>query len=392
MKKRNVFLAILALITLLVIWVIEPITFNPFKQIKIPPAISESHLNCETPDFALKNDLEFNADRMINEHLSSNHFLGVSTGLYIQNCGTYLSSAGFMNKYEQKRATNEMLTRIASITKPMTAVAIMQLFEKGLIDLDAPIQTYIEDFPVKEKGVISTRQLLKHTSGIPHYASKWEAMSFKNYASLDEALNAIKNKKLEFKPGSQYLYSSYGYTILGVLIERVSGLSYGAYMKQNIWDKAEMTDTSLEERQNYPYKSRLYLKLGATYTKSPKTDLSIIYPAGGVQSTAKDVLKFGEAILNNTLISSESLTMMISATDELAPEKGDDPYGLGWSVYDDPKYGKIIQHGGTQPGTSGFLAIYLDQKVVSVVLSNSFGTRQNAFNLSRGLADLVLNN
>ena len=82
--------------------------------------------------------------------------------------------------------------------------------------------------------------------------------------------------------------------------------------------------------------------------------------------------------------------MMINATDGMAPAIGDDPYGFGWAVYDDPKYGKIIQHGGAQPGTSSFFSIYLDRKIVAVVLSNSFGTRQNAFYLSRDIASLSL--
>ena len=161
-------------------------------------------------------------------------------------------------------------------------------------------------------------------------------------------------------------------------------------MKKNIWEKAGMSNTSLEDQQVYDNKSRLYLKVKSTYIKSPKTDLSIIYPAGGVQSTAKDLLKFGEAVLNHQLIDSTSLNMMINATDELASAKGDDPYGFGWAVYNDPKNGKIIQHGGNQPGASAFFAIYLDHKIVSVVLSNSFGTRQNAFNLSRDIASLAL--
>ena len=109
-----------------------------------------------------------------------------------------------------------------------------------------------------------------------------------------------------------------------------------------------------------------------------------------MQSTAKDLLKFGEAVLSHTLIDSESLDMMIQATDTLAPAQGDDSYGFGWSVYDDPQKGRIIAHGGAQPGTSAFFAIYLDRKIVSVVLSNSFGTRQNAFDLSQDLANLAL--
>lgn len=391
MKKRNILLLIILILTIVVTWIIEPLSFNPFSQVEIPEAKSEFDFKCEDSPFTLNDELESKANKIINEHMASNNFLGVTTGLYIDNCGTYVSGAGFTNKADQKRTSSNMLGRIASITKPMTAIAIMQLYEKGIIDLDKPIQTYLKEFPKKTKGDITIRHLLKHTSGISHYASKWDAMSFTHYPTLVNALEAFSDKELAFNPGTQYMYSSYGYTVLGAIIEKVSQMSYGEYMRKNIWDKAGMLNTSLDEsKQKYNNKTRQYLKVGSTYIKSPNTDLSIIYPAGGVQSTAKDLLKFGEAILQNKLIDSSTLEMMINATDELAPAIGDDPYGFGWAVYDDPTYGKIIQHGGTQPGTSSFFSIFLDRKIVSVVLSNSFGTRQNAFNLSRGIANLGL--
>lgn len=391
MKKIKILLLIILLLAIGVTWVIEPLSFNPFSQVEISKAKSEINFKCEDSSFAVNNELEIKANKIIDGYMAANNFLGVSAGLYIENCGTYLSGAGFSNKADKKRTNSNILGRIASITKPMTAIAIMQLYEKGMLDLDTPIQQYLKEFPKKAKGDINIRHLLKHTSGISHYSSKWDALSFTHYPTLVNAMDAFKDKELLFEPGTQYMYSSYGYTVLGAIIEKVTQMSYGEYMRKNIWDKAGMSNTSLEEdKQKYSNKSRGYLKIKSTYIKSPKTDLSIIYSAGGVQSTAKDLLKFGEAILHNKLIKSTTLEMMINATDELAPAIGDDPYGFGWAVYDDSKYGKIIQHGGTQPGTSAFFSIYLDHKIVSVVLSNSFGTRQNAFNLSRDIAYLGL--
>lgn len=391
MKKRKILLLIVLILTVGVTWIIEPLSFNPFSRVEIPEAKSEIDFNCEEPYLAVNSELESKANEIINEHMASNNFLGVTVGLYIENCGTYLSGAGFTDKGDQKRTNSDMLGRIASITKPMTAIAIMQLYEKGMLDLDKPIQTYIKEFPKKVKGDITIRHLLKHTSGISHYSSKWDALSFTHYPTLVNALDAFKDKELDFVPGTQYMYSSYGYTVLGAIIEKVSQMGYGEYMRKNIWDKAGMSNTSLEEdKQKYNNKSRLYLKVKSTYIKSPKTDLSIIYSAGGVQSTVKDLLKFGEAVLHNKLIESTTLEMMINATDEMAPAIGDDPYGFGWAVYDDPKYGRIIQHGGTQPGASSFFSIYIDRKIVTVVLSNSFGSRQNAFSLSRDITYLAL--
>jgi CubicO group peptidase (beta-lactamase class C family) len=391
MKILKILLLIILVLAIGVTWVIEPLSFNPFSQVEIPTAKSEIDFKCENSSFILNDKLESKANKIINKHMNSNNFLGVTAGLYIENCGTYVSGAGFTNKSDQKRTNSNMLGRIASISKPMTAIAIMQLYEKGMIDIDKPIQNYLKEFPQKAKGDITIRHLLKHTSGISHYSSKWDALSFTQYSTLVNALDAFKDKELGFEPGTQYRYSSYGYTVLGAIIEKVSQMSYREYMRKNIWDVAGMSNTSLEEdKQKYNNKSRLYLKVASTYIKSPNTDLSVIYSAGGVQSTAKDLLKFGEAVLNHKLIDSSTLKMMINATDELAPAIGDDPYGFGWAVYEDPKYGKIIQHGGTQPGTSSFFSIYLDQKIVSVVLSNSFGTRQNAYTLSKDIAYLAL--
>ena len=170
-------------------------------------------------------------------------------------------------------------------------------------------------------------------------------------------------------------------------------MTYGEYMRKNIWDKAGMSNTGLEvSKKKYPNKSQLYLKVKSTFIKSPKNDLSVIYSAGGVQSTVEDLLKYGEAILHNTLVERTTLEMMVNATDEMAPAKGDDPYGFGWSVYDDPEFGRIIQHGGTQPRSSAFFSVYLDRKIVTAVLSNSFGTRQNTHHLSSDPANLSIAN
>ncbi|WP_430817904.1 serine hydrolase domain-containing protein [Carboxylicivirga sp. RSCT41] len=391
MKSRYIALSIIVIISIGITWVIEPFSLNPFKRIEIPLAISETDFDCQDSLIMWVDSFESKANDKINAFMASNEFLGVTAGVYIDNCGTYISGAGFTDKSKQSITQGNMLGRIASITKPMTAIAIMQLYEKELIDLDVPIQTYIPEFPKKAKGEVTIRQLLKHTAGITHYSSNLDALSFTQYATLKDAIDAFKDEELAFEPGTQYMYSSYGYTILGAIIEEVTQLSYGEYMKINIWDVAEMSNTSLEDdKQDYPNKSQLYLKLGSTYIKSPKTDLSIIYPAGGVQSTIADLLKFGEAVLHNRLIDSSSLEIMINATDELAPAIGDDPYGFGWAVYDDPTYGKIIQHGGTQPGTSSFFSIFLDHKIVSAVLSNSYGSRSSAFFLSKDIAILAM--
>ena len=153
-----------------------------------------------------------------------------------------------------------------------------------------------------------------------------------------------------------------------------------------------MENTSLESSFDLSQKSRLYIKAGNFYLRGLYTDLSLIYPAGGVQSTAEDLLKFGHAILNNELISRESLEIMIDVKHSLAPEAGDDPYGLGWSVRDYPNIGRVISHGGGHPGVSAHFQVLLDKNVVSVAISNAFGTKRSAYEIATYVGNMALLN
>ena len=376
---------ILSIFIFMGFWVAEPFANNPLHQLESP--FIESSGSYSSTSNAL--GVTTKADSILNKHMLSNDFLGVSTGFLKDGFGSYIISSGYSDKRNLTKFQPNTISRIASITKPMTAIAIMQLYEKGEVDLDAPIQTYLPDFPKSEK-VVTIRHLLSHTSGIPHYKSKIDAMSFSHYESLESATKVIYERGLMHSPGEQYVYSSFGYTVLGRVVEVVSSDRFEEYLRKHIWQKAGMENTSLETSHSSINKSRLYIKAGKFYLRSPYTDLSIIYPAGGVQSTTEDLLKFGKAILNNELVSRDTLEMMIDATDSLAPEAGDDPYGLGWSVYESPEKGRIISHGGAQPGVSAHFQILLDKGVVSVAISNAFGTKRSAYELAAKMGNLEM--
>lgn len=363
--------------------IIEPFTYNPFHKLESPIIQSSGSYSCTS------NSLEVTtkADSILKTYMSSSGFLGVSAGFFKAGCGPYVISSGYSDKRNLAKFQPDTIARIASVTKPMTAIAIMQLYEEGKVDLDIPIQNYLPDFPSTAQAV-TIRHILSHTSGIPHYKSQIDAISFSHYESLESATKAIFERGLINPAGEKYVYSSFGYTILGRVIEVVSNDHFEDYLKKNIWQKAGMENTSLETSHSLSNKSRLYIKVGKIYVRSPYTDLSIIYPAGGVQSTAEDLLKFGKAILNNELVSRDTLEMMTNVRDSLAPEAGDDPYGLGWSVYESAENGRIISHGGAQPGASVHFQILLDKGVVSVAMSNAFGTKSSAYELASEMGRL----
>jgi CubicO group peptidase (beta-lactamase class C family) len=386
---KKVLLVILVGLFICAFWIIEPYSLNPFLQIEKVQIKSLSSYHCEPNNLGQVTDVKTSADAILEKYMLSSEFVGVTTGVYKAKCGTYVGFAGYSDKRGRLNFNPDTITRIASITKPMTAVAIMQLYEQGLIDLDVPLQVYLPNFPESDKKV-TVRHLLSHISGVPHYSSKVDAMSFSHYPSLNEAVDSVIERGVVSEPGGQYIYSSFGYTLLGKVIEEVSGRQFDEYLNKNIWQKAGMQNTTLETSHASANKSRLYIKAGPLYVRSPYTDLSVIYPAGGVQSNAEDLLKFGEAILKDKLIARETLEMMIDVTNSLAPEAGDDPYGMGWSVYHSKNYGRIIAHGGAQPGVSAHFQIWLDNGVVSVTLSNAFGTKSSANSLANEIGGLAL--
>ena len=365
-----------------VIWASEPMTINPFAVSPKVLSNSKSQLNCYPSDFALK------ADSILNNALFLNDFIGVSSGMYSAACGTWHSTAGYAHKGKRVAPNANTTFRIASISKPMTAVAIMQLFEKGKLSLDVPVQQYLPDYPVSAKGSFTIRQLMKHRSGVRHYKSDFEIIKFRHYENLTEALDYFKDDELQFIPGSSFLYTTYGYTVLGAIIERVTGQSFQEYMHENIWMPADMNHTMTEDQsKEYDNAAKLYIKWGKRFIKSPKTNLSVKYPGGGILSTGEDLVKFGKAIINHSLIDSSSLAMMMEIKDTLIDRN---QYGFGWTVKESKRDGRIIEHGGSQSGCSSFLKIYLDRKVCASVIANNFNSNNEVFFLARDLGYLLV--
>lgn len=336
--------------------------------------------------------LSAKADTLLLKTIEAKEHVGISAGVYADEKIIWAKGAGMANREKKVPATAKMIHRIASISKPMTAVAILQLVEKGQIDLDAPIQEYVPEFPVKPEGAITTRQLLTHTSGINHYSGSKDGFSTKPYATLLEAMNRFKDRKLVGTPGKVYTYTTYGYVVLGVIIEKVSGMEYEAYMKKHVWEPAGMLSTSVERNnKQLANKAGLYKITDKEDLKNDlNTDLSMKIPGGGIQSTTEDLLRFGKAILNNTLLKQETLDVMLV---DPKIRQGGNPYAMGWFIYKDAsnENGRIIGHSGSQAGTSTQLMIMLDKKVVVAVVSNTRNQWNNVFGLTDQLLDYTIN-
>ena len=264
----------------------------------------------------------------------------------------------------------------------------MQLSESGRVDPDTAIQAYIPEFPVKPEGQITVRQLLTHTSGIGDYKSARERENTRQYDNLEEVAAVFMDRDLVAPPGSQFYYSSYNYVLLGIVIERTSGMSFGEYMKTHIWEPAGMETTGIERAGSEPdgIASLYHRNEKGKINQVDRTNLSNRIPGGGVYSTTTDMLLFCGALLNNTLLQQSTLESMF--IDPGLKNEGNG-YGMGWYLYGvNPKYGNVVGHTGGQTGCSAMLMLLPEVKTGIVVLSNTSGAMQAVTDITIALFDI----
>jgi serine beta-lactamase-like protein LACTB len=308
--------------------------------------------------------LQTELDACVRDH----KLAGVSVAVGKGDALWWSSGAGYADVEKQTPMTAATVHRIASISKPIAAVGAMLLVQDGKLRLEDTVRPLVSAWP-EAYAPITVYQLLTHTSGIRHYKNL-ESMSNVHYNTLVDAFAAFKDDAIIAAPGEKYIYSTYGYTVLGAMVEAASGEGLHDLLKRRVWEPAGMTATTFEfagvpvENCAVGYSLRRKGKL----VPSRPTDLSVKYPGGGMLSTAEDLVRFGMAFDAGQLVSIESKAKMLEPA-KLSNGSTND-YGLGWNVGKNPKHPGAYAHSGGQAGTSTKLSIYPDAKLVIAIICN----------------------
>ena len=286
--------------------------------------------------------------------------------------------------------------RIASVSKSLTAVAAMQLVEKGKLDLDAPIQKYVKTFPTKNFP-ITTRQLLAHLGGIRNYRPG-EGERTNRYDTLTDALSIFKDDPLDYEPGTRFAYTTFGYTLVGTIIEGASGMNFEDYMREHVFNAAGMTHTYVDDlyvrilnraRGNTP---RVFGQLDGNYRNPVLMDSSYKIPGGGILSTAEDLARFAIAVQNGSLIKPETFAEM--SRSQKTRDGRETGYGFGWYVGGSAGFSgdpESVWHGGVQPGFTSDLVLLPKKGFAVVILTNlEAGGRLELGRLAKQISDIVL--
>jgi CubicO group peptidase (beta-lactamase class C family) len=249
-----------------------------------------------------------------------------------------------------------------------------RLYEQGSLDLDMDIHKFLPDFPLAET-IITCRQLASHRSGVRGYRNDLEAMEKKYYKNVSESLNMFKDDPLAFRPGSDFLYSGYGYVLLSAVLEKSGKGEFPALLKSYVFNPLAMNNSylagtgsgTLNEATGYdvvtPYST------DGSMVKSPPIDFSFKWAAGGILSTPMDLIRFANAHIKSLKLGflDTSTIKMLFRPETYHLIAG---YGLGWLTAIDPGFRKVHFNFGAGSGGTSVVAIYPDQEFSMVILTN----------------------
>lgn len=263
--------------------------------------------------------------------------------------------------------------RIGSTSKALTGFALARLAQDEALDLDMPVDRILSELPSHYDG-ITIGQLAGHIGGVRHYKDVSELGNFTEYATSGDALEIFVNDPLIASPGTEFSYSTYGYTVISAALEAQYETPFLELMSEIVFDPLGMTNTvpdrleitSPERTQFYYIDENKDLIIGDEINSSHK------WAGGGYLSSAKDLANFGLAHFDDDVLGSDARAILWTSQKEA---DGDEtPYGMGWFIEDG-----WVQHPGGALGGTTLLRIYPDQNVVIVLMANLSMRGENIF-------------
>jgi CubicO group peptidase (beta-lactamase class C family) len=296
--------------------------------------------NNQVLDFTYK---EFKIDSIFRNLSSYNRFNGC---VLVAQHGQiiYKNSFGIANPVLNEPLNTNSVFQLASVSKTITGVAVLQLIEEEKLGLDDFVSLYFPSFPYP---TVTVRNLLSHTSGIPDYIKINHSFYSTNtgYITNEDALNGLiaANLPPSFSPGSRFRYNNSNYALLALLVEKISGVSFPRYVKTNIFDVLGMSNSFVAHPEKiWEMSNRTFGFSGRSMVNNDMFDG--VFGDKGAYSTVEDMFKFDRALYPNILLKEE--TLKLAFTNNVFDPRSSKKYGLGFRLREDQNNQKIIYHNG----------------------------------------------
>jgi CubicO group peptidase (beta-lactamase class C family) len=304
---------------------------------------------------------------------------GIAVAIAERGRIVYSEGFGYADLDRRVPACPRTQFRVGSVSKLFTVTAMARLLERGDLNLDAPVQRYVASFP--DKGARITPGLLAaHRAGIRPYHDDMEAINRTRYASVTAALAPFAGDPLVAAPGSQFVYSNYGYVLLSAAIEGAAREPFLDFMRREVFEPLNMSATVPDDVSvPLPDRSANYdvetpFSMDGTLVPSPQNDFSSKWASGGYLSTAEDLVRFGNVVVPTIrggragdVLRRETVDLLTRVRSGVPPLAG---YGLGWMSASDLHLRRVHFHFGAASGGTAVIAAYPGSGVVVAVVAN----------------------
>ncbi len=314
-----------------------------------------------------------NVEAAVKDLMREKNLVGVAVGLILDGNIVYTSGFGKANLGTGEDVTQDSVFNWASNSKPVMAVLAMQLVQNKMLDLDTPIHNYLPQLP-EHLRKITTRQLLCHQSGIPHYANGKIISTRQKATEKDEldpliAVNRFILSPLIFNPGTKTEYSSHAYVLLSAVVQSAGRQPIDQQLEERIVQPLQMSSFQLDlARDNQSNWVKAYQNLFQTHIELPDTAHFWKHGAGGYKSNIQDFAKFARALMNRELIDQATTSLMWTQQTTIDGKVSN--YGLGVVVEGKDRTLKV-SHNGSQDETKTRMVIYPNRREGVVVMCNS---------------------
>ena len=333
---------------------------------------------------SLPEDIQRALDGLVRAELARSSHAGLSVGV-MHGAQRWVRGYGLRDMARRKPATPRTTYRMASITKSFTAVAVLQLAQEGRLSLDSDVHTLVPAFPARPWPV-TVRQLLGHLGGVPHYDGPEAA---ENVRRLDTAgaIALFAHKPLVAEPGTKFVYSTWGYNLLGAAVETASGQGFGDYLRTHIFEPTGMSTAALDDYRTRDAQQAVGYRLSqGRLAPSHYLDVSSRFGGGGARASVEDLLAFGQAMLHGRLVTGDTARMMWTPMRSREGMLTD--YGMGFATY--PLRGHyVVAHAGGQPETTTLLLMLPAEDIVLALATNLEGDAKRLRRLSNRIIETL---
>ncbi len=307
--------------------------------------------------------------KLLEGERAKNKIPGYAAAIYYRGNLLWARGVGIADMKTNRAVRRDTPFRLASISKPISAVALLYLFEQRKVQLKDDVRKYCPAFPPKPFPT-TLEQLLGNMGGIRHYRGQEDANNSTPYAGVVDSLKKFALEPLAYEPGTRYMYTSYGWSLVGCAIEGAGGMSYEKWLEDKIFATVGMYNSGLDNGRGPSARRALGYRLTADggVEDCAYSDNSAKYPGGGLVSTVDDLARFVDGLYREQLLRRETVDLMWTSGKTKAGKTTG--YGFGWSLGKAPEGDREIYHTGSQQGASTLLYLRPEQRFAFIWLTN----------------------